>query len=282
MKHIFRYCAKHSKELVDQLSQVGIHHSVTDERMINAGLGLVVFYLSEEDLNLSSVKQVIEALDTFTVYDELVYTEKELSAAKWLYIRSTCMKVEPPNNSSSVVWCPGEAGSKCYIRSINLPIMSTKPVKWGKNHYFYSAFELGYNELFCSEKTVEILKELKLPLSYIPVIHEKTGNEIPDLYYIKPNNVLPLEAIDFSQLRIQSSCRKCGQITYELSGRDQLCIFEDYLNPHNKVYAAPCVFGPLGAESAIIISQDVYKYLKQNKMLRSMSVTPVAARAEKL
>ena len=58
MKHIFRYCAKHSKELVDQLSQAGIHHSVTEERMINAGLGLVVFYLSEEDLNLSSVKQV--------------------------------------------------------------------------------------------------------------------------------------------------------------------------------------------------------------------------------
>ncbi len=192
-------------------------------------------------------------------------------------MRSTCGRISTGDRIPNFWYCGNRAEQRCYFRRRNDTIYA-KPLRWKKNYYFYSSYEFGYNELFCSEAARKLMGDANFPLRYIPVLHEKSGQEIPDMYYLEPVHLLPQEAIDFSNMHVQSSCVKCGQTTWNLQDQDQLCMYRQYLNDSCDIYATPRIWGPMGASPAIIVSHTAYAFLRENHMDRGIRFVPIGVR----
>lgn len=269
MKHRFRYCTQHSDELIRQLENAGIKYSY------NTDLGLVVYYLFVGQPTSEAIWPYIRSLEHGSEIESMIFTEKERESAPWLHLRTTSQKVEPPDHGRVCIPCTSRSKPLCYSRELRLPILTTRRVRWAKNQFFCSDFDLGFNELFCSDEARTMLESAELPLSFQPVMYEGKGTAVPDLHFIQPLHTLPAEAIDLSALPVQSQCSVCGQTTYNLYGAIRLSIREDYLDADKMIYTTPRIFGPGGASTAMIISQEVYQFLKKQNMLRSLHAEPV-------
>lgn len=267
------FCIDYYSNVEEALLKEGVKY----KRTLPEGFDWLCFYIDRDSPAFAVVDREMKLAGVkATGHLSLVFTDEELDNAEWLAVRTTCKKIDDCQDKLYFASCGNETRGGCYFRYRTSPIWCERKVKWGSNHFFYSSYWLGYDELFCSDLAKGILCRKGIPFAYEGVYSIRKGNEaIPDINHIVPCNILPIEAIITDNLMLQSACEKCGVKTYMLGDDAQLTVLGRYLYKDAIAYGTPRIFGPGWAKSALIVSQEFRQIIIKNGMQRGLKFTPV-------
>lgn len=215
------------------------------------------------------------------------YSKKEMNESKWFYVRSTCMKLDNLNENTFEYSCYSEeeyfvAGKmrKRVYHELQVEPFAFKPIKWNDRNHIYSAFEGGYDIMFCDD----IVKELMMTnnvngIKFEKVLWAKKNIELPNAHQITTDNIIPDEALvieGFEKGYVSiKKCPICGRITYIPNNAFILGAREEYLDENVDIYRTNYLFGMSRGLPMYIISQKIYKLLENNKMTRNLKIRPL-------
>lgn len=214
-----------------------------------------------------------------------IYTEEELRSAQWLSMRSSFSKILAENNSELIKidcifgtdkW--GNASGR-HIRFNGVPAVK-KPVKWRRNHF--ASLMGNENQLFCDNLTKRVLAENGIcGIDYGPVIHKKTRQPIEDLQQMLSTYTVPNGAIVGLDWTDEYRCEYCGM--------QMISICDDRYkygirNGSIPEYIDFCRTLPLfthkpylaNGREVVLVSQKLYRVLKENMLDASLWFEPVA------
>ncbi len=275
MKQEIYLCVKYAGKLCDMLeaSKIRFERSSAEDQAF--GFDWITFTVDAASPEWPSIEGCLDTCDVLSEIRKNVYSEDELECAEWLHIAAMCLKVEDGGGVRNFDICENKIGGICYARTRHPNIVTTKPIKWTKRHAIYGGYEFGYDEIFCNEDFAACLQAQQLPVHFVPVYHARTQQTIPNLLYLQPDIVLPLEAVDLRGVQLQSDCPVCGRRTYMLQECEQISIYRRFLDNVHGICATPRIWGPGGASPTILISQNVFGLLKAKRLLRGVRLTPV-------
>ena len=160
---------------------------------------MINFTISKEQPAYAEIKDFLPNPNTCW----LEFTEKELKESKWLYMRSTNMKIDIQNDA--IDWlCPKNRlfNKKSMFHMTQKDIFEIKPVKWTTNNHFYSSYVCGYDTIFCDDYAMNIMQQNDLKgvvfdnvlqyrnktvlsnTEFPPAIHQPSSQEAPFLFQI--------------------------------------------------------------------------------------------------
>ena len=271
MKTQMYYCIAKTAQLVEVLEAYKIKYKTFEMR---ANEPYVTFYVFKEDEAWTQLEKILPPKPAHG----LVFNDEELLNAKWLKLRSTCMKIDSRNPDTFSYICPKNPESpkiNKYHQTQVLPF-SFSSVKWSNNNHFYSTYEGGYEMIFCDDFAKTFLLENRLRgLEFRNVIWHKKGCVLPNVYQMFFKNELPREAIIPDSRAKEIRCPYCGKIQYFCYNDARLGIKEEYLSEDVDFYITPEMFGEVGVYAIPIVSSRVYTALKNAGMTRNLNFEPV-------
>lgn len=273
MKRLVRICCDYNKNIEDALIDVKIKY----ERYQEANYDWLIFYLDRDAQEYDVVLKAIEDAHMPgkpTMTKSLSFTKEELDNAEWLTVRPICKKIDTYDDRFCFNGCQGVGKWTCFSKRRTYPMYCNKPIKWGKNHYFYASYECGYIDMYCSDAARKILHENKVPLVY-ETLYWKNMEPVPDVHHIIPLNTLPTEAFDLGHMEVLSDCPVCGIKVYGWTGFAQLKIDGRFLHSDILAYGTLPIFGPLFASPVMIISQECRKIILEHRMERGLEFQPI-------
>lgn len=280
MKRMKRFCCIYNEDLKHVLDDTGLKYEWSTE---TPGYNFLIFNIDVDKPEYERIMKVIEPnIGTIRPVDVgyLEFTKKELDSAEWLTVRPLCLKIENYDEYGderfglSYVFCPGVGRWTCVAKNRYQPMFCRKPIKWGRNHYFYGAYECGYTEMFCSDAAKKIFHENYIPVVYEPLYNRKM-EVVPDVHHMIPLNTLPNEAFDLSGMDVLTDCNVCGTKVYFYNEHAQLKIDRRFMWPIAKVYGTHSIFGSVVSGPLMIISQEVRQIMLEHKMERGLEFIPV-------
>ena len=139
MKTQMYYCMNYSQQIAEILDKYS-HPYISDENLHQLfGKPMLQFYIHKEDAAWSEIEDLVP--DKYV--HRLVFTDQELSSAKWLMVRSTNMKIDSLGENTFSYLCPAKVDppflTKYHMTQVGP--FEFRPVKWKKNNHFYSTYE---------------------------------------------------------------------------------------------------------------------------------------------
>lgn len=212
-----------------------------------------------------------------------VYSEDEYDAAKWLSVRSSFSKIIPRDENAVIQYscCLGK-GKPVSTNSMHRNIINALPVKkfssWGKRS-FASLF-YDEHELFCNKQTRDILMEARINgINFVSAYSNGTkGN---DIYSMHADLYVPNEAIVPESDMDVCKCPICNMSMLAYNNtRGTFAIKASLLDDNVDFYKTLPMFlaavNKGGGFSRTIISQKLYRFIKDNKMDRALYFTPLS------
>lgn len=206
-----------------------------------------------------------------------VYSEEELLAAKLLSVRSSFMKVQPVDDLN--IYEP-----KCNVRKNKdgirvgthkvqtMQISVRTPINW-RRHFFCSLIS-DEHTLFCSSMARKILEENQVTgIVFQSVLKQSSQLPIEDIYQLCCAKTVPdnsFVGLSFFESHI---CEDCGM--HMLTPTDTRFRFGIRKNSIDEELDW-CETPPfIGGNSYVLISQKMYRLLKEHKMDRSLWFDPI-------
>lgn len=263
------------------IENILIKHKVNYKKVECKGIqGSVISYpdmlnftINKEDKAYSLIKEYLPKPNTCW----LEFSEKELKEAKWLYMRSTNMKINVENDA--VNWlCPNNssADKKSMFHMKQIKAFEIKPVKWNSNNHFYSSYVCGYDVIFCDSFAMDFIKQNNLTgVEFCNVIWHKKNQILPSTYQIECTSVLPESAFVFDENCKIEKCPTCQKSKYEVNHEFRIKIKKEYLRDNQDFYTTQDIFSIGNVASYTIVSNRVYSLLKKAKMTRNLKFEPV-------
>jgi hypothetical protein len=234
--------------------------------------------LNDSDYDASN----IESQKVYVIYYP-VYSEDEYNVAKWLSVRSSFSKIIPRDENAVIQY-------SCYLgdgklsnanamhRSIIDSLLVKKFSSWGKRSF--ASLSYDESELFCNKQTRDVLIEANINgIKFVSTY--SNGIECNDIYRMHSDLYVPNTAIVSESDMEICSCPICNMSmlaynntrgTYAIKG----CLLDDNVD----FYKTPPMFlsaaNKGGGFSQTIISQKLYRYIKDNKMDRALYFTPLS------
>ena len=232
------------------------------------------FYIFKEDSVWDVLKDTLPKKDAHRLF----FTDEELSCAKWLMVRSTNMKIDSLNENTYDYTCPEATDrSKRYgAHQRQIAPFEFKPVKWTTNNHFYACYDGGYYTIFCDDLAKSIIEDNRfVGMRFDDIIWHKKNCILPNVHQMVFETVLPRESIVLDDHVREVACKGCGKIQYFYTNDFRLGIKEMYLSEGVDFYSTPAMFGEGGVYELSIVSQQVYRTLKDHKMTRNLCFEPV-------
>ena len=206
------------------------------------------------------------------------YSEQERLNAEWLTIRAFSTKVVLCREEETFV-CSGiyENGNKAHHRRLSgKPFYVAKPIRHSTLQGFFCSYEVSDYHIFCTERAKQALESNGAEISFEEVLCDSTGAPAGDLYYMAFQNLLPAEAVLPDNCPEQYVCPCCGRITY-FPPMYPLKMKRDYLTACRTACRTAEMFSYGGnfTVSLPLISQSMYRVLKEQKLLRGLDICPV-------
>ena len=231
------------------------------------------FTINKEDEVYNLIKEHLPKPNT----SWLEFSEKELQKAKWLYVRSTNMKIDIENNA--VDWlCPNNRSTskKSMFHMSQTGAFEIKPVKWKNNNHFYSSYTCGYDVIFCDDYAMDFIKQNRFTgIEFDDVIWYKKNQVLPNIHQIKCSSVLPEQAFIFDENCELQKCPTCQKSKYEVNHEFRIKIKREYLDENQDFYTTKDIFSIGNVSSYTIVSNKVYISLKKSKMTRNLKFEPI-------
>lgn len=215
-----------------------------------------------------------------------VYSEEEYLTAKWLAVRSSFSKVIPENaDHLCIKSCIFGKDKHGYLRARHKSEVGEyiikSPVKWRRNHFASSS--TGEQRLFCDDSARNILEQSHISgIEFRPVIRKSTKQPMEDIYQLVNTYTIPDHGIVGLDYTTEYVCPQCGM--------HMLCWSDDRFRFGIRAGSIPegqdfCCTLPLfigrepdktyGAISLTLISQKMYRVLKDNMLDRSLWFEPI-------
>ena len=212
-----------------------------------------------------------------------IYSEKERLSAEWLEIASSFMRVQEFSESyrGECFKLEHTDGFKEYYHSIFEGPFVASGIKWRQK--FFASTETDQELLFCSEDAKNILTQNNIVgIEYDPVF-KKSGEQREDIYRIGSKHIIPEEAIVGLENTINLNCPVCGMkmITLEECSRYGIKggILDKNIDFYNTMpmiaHSIASGIRDLRGDVKTIISQRLYRIIKENKMDRALIFTPL-------
>ena len=236
--------------------------------------------ISENDPRWKTVEQLLKA-EKNSFRSETKFTKPELLNAEWLTLRSQWYYDYPqPENGYTNITYTDEYRcnhSDCNIGRVQKDCFRFKRTpKWGRRNFCMTNWV--YDELFVSSKAKEMLDSSGLKgFDYLEVKNKSGKETLNDVYQMKISFVIPEAIIDSSgYIREIFDCPLCGKQKFLLSGRGQLVLNRKALEGALDFVKSAEYFGSGGIASKLIfVSQDVYRFITENKLDSSLVFEPV-------
>ena len=274
MKTQMYYYIPYDLELAEILNRYSHSYNHVTEFVKYGYEPMLQFYVNKEDEVWNEIKDKLPREDVH----RLVFTDHELSSAKWLTVRSTNMKIDSEGDNTFSYVCPGEIYPPYLTKYHTTQVgkYEFKPVKWKNNNHFYSTYLMGFETIFCDDFAKNFFEQNGFDeVSFEDVIWYKKGCVLPDAHQIIFGKQLPKEAIVLDDHVREIVCPGCGKIQYFFTNDFRLGIKEEYLDESKDAYTTPAMFGEVTLHSLNIVSGRVYKALKEAKMIRNLRFEPV-------
>lgn len=215
------------------------------------------------------------------------YSEADRMNAEWLEVLSTFMNVIPVEElidgeekrnykETCFLRFSEREHYPIYAHSVLMdPCVVSRPVKW-RNKYFCS-MDTDQSVLFCSEEARRILTENHVTgIEFQPVIKKSTRAPREDLYRLQSSYTISDKALLPLNNMESSLCPVCGQQRLRSLGqKSRYGVWKDSIDKNIDFCTTPPMFHFESGYNVFLISQRLYRILKENKMTRSLIFTPL-------
>lgn len=215
-----------------------------------------------------------------------VYSEEEYLSAKWLSVRSSFSKVIPENEDAltklQCIYGQSEFGYSLYRHADEAGTYIVKsPVKWGRNH-LASSVSSEYR-LFCDDTARNILQQHCIKgIDFRPVIKKSSGKPIENLHQMENVFTVPDSGIVGLEYTSEAICDRCGmKMIHFHDPRYRYAIRADSIPAEVDFARTPPLFALCYSEELsagyyrTLISQKLYRVLKENMLDRSLWFIPI-------
>lgn len=240
-------------------------------------LNWITLYLFEDHPNAEQIKSVLP----HEVFGEYVFSDSELMGSEWLLMRSTNGKLDSKNTEKTFEFsCEYEKSIADFTekfahhRKQIAPYEFPTPVKWGKNH-FYSSDMGGFYQFFCDDLAKDLLQKQGFTgVRFDPVVAYRKGCYAENIHQVVFSEVLPDDALILDNGFQKKYCPLCGQIQYTCNMLSRIQVKKIFLGVFD-FYRTNEIFGDGFAYSFNIISNRVYRFLKENSLSRNIKFQPL-------
>lgn len=278
MEKRIRYCTVYSKQLVKLLEDYQVPYSRSDGELRENGFDYLMYTISERHPQFALLSEQFHGLPQVSILESVRYSEQERLQAEWLTVRAITAKVELCREEETFA-CSGyyQQGDKAHHRVLTgAPFYLTGPLRHSRHQNFFCSDEATDHHIFCTERARQVLESAEAEINFARVLYDSTGDPVADLYYLAFRKTLPAEAVVSDNCPEEYLCPCCGQRTFfppidplkvkgkDLAGCRNACkTAEIFSSGGNFAY-------PLN-----LISQALYRLLKENMLLRGLEFAPV-------
>ena len=278
MERRIRYCTEYSDRLVRLLEEHQVPYTRSDAELRQYGFDVLVYTLSERHPQFQLLSKRLKGLSQASVLESVHYSEKERMDAEWLTVRAISAKMELRREEETFA-CRGyyRDGDMAHHRELTgAPFYVSGPLRHGCRQNFFCSDAASDYHIFCTERAKQILESADAEICFAEVLRASTGEPVGDLYYMAFQNPLPAEAVVPDNCPEQYVCSCCGVRTYfppmyplkvrrsSLDGCRNACRTAEMFS-----------FGGNLAFPIPLISQSLYRALKENALLRGLEIEPV-------
>ena len=212
-----------------------------------------------------------------------VFSEDEYDCAKWLSVRSSFSKMVPKDEDEGIKYTcsleeDGSSSWKSMHRSVHTHLSLKKFTAWGNRAF--ASFIYSESELFCRSQIRDILLNGGFNgLDFIPAYRD-SQNYRNDIYQICNSHIIKNEAIVGDIDMQDCECPICNMkmLAYN-NTRGMFQVKESLIDDSIDFYKTPPMFlsspNQISGSSKTVISQKLYRYIKDNKMDRALHFVPL-------
>ena len=278
MEKRIRYCTGDSGTLEKLLEEYQIKYTRSEEELRDKGIDWLTYTVSERHPHFDLLTERLKRFTHVSVLEFVHYSEKERLDAEWLTVRATSGKVELRREEETFV-CSGEYdnGKKARHRRLTgAPFYVAAPLRHSGLQDFFYSYEASDYHIFCTERARQVLESAGAEIRFAEVLRASTGAPVGDLNYMAFQNPLPAEAVVPDNCPEQYVCPCCGVRTY-FPPLYPLKVKKRYLDGCSTACRTAEMFSFGGNITVPIpmISQSLYRVLKENALLRGLDVEPV-------
>lgn len=235
----------------------------------------LIVEVAREDEGSSEIIETLSKLTFSTI--SLEFTEEERLSAEWLNMESTNWKVENEYDEFEF-FCPA-APEKEIIWGFHhrrvMPI-HCRPIKWtNRNHIYGTAY--GESDIVCDDHAYKIISGYNFGGLEFAEVFTLKNQVMSNAHHMVYKNELPPEALlpDEAQDKILH-CPWCGKIKYDNTHESRIIVKREYLDDKVDFYGTPDMLGfHANAGRRVLVSQRVYRALKENMLTRNLRFEPV-------
>lgn len=270
-----RYGVDASEELIDLLEENRIQYKLSNVSKPPR----LYFYLFEDDPHRIGIERLCAGS---LIIPSLVFEKSEYEQAQWYRFMPKYDKV--PSCESELTYsyfCRRKDGTRDYD-TIHLhqigPYRLNKKPKWPCENCILSSVGNYDHEWFTNESTRNLLECSNVHgLRFDPVMRDRDGTPLEDIYQIRFNYELPEEALVIGKengIRSIIICDNCGEKRYNVSPYTyQICLYNKYLGEQD-IYVTQAVFGQGYGHQIVVASKKFYQTIKDNNMERFFKIHP--------
>lgn len=211
---------------------------------------------------------------------ETAFSQKELSSAEWLTVRSKWRNGYPqPENAfkyEQITYSSTQYCSECGAGLVqNNPFRIKQPPKWGNRHFMM--LNWVEDELFVDKVVKELFLEKGITGVLFQKVQDKHGTQTVELIdqllitHVLQPGILVNESIDKVML-----CPNCKTLKYHPSGIGAHAFHREIFEGVPDIVKTAEVFGwGHSAPRVILVNQKTYQLIIQNKLDRGLVFEPV-------
>ena len=278
MEKRIRYCTEYSEQLVRLLEEHQVPFTRSGEELRQNGFDFLMYTVSERHPQFALLSERFNGLPQVSILESVHYSEQERLQAEWLTVRAITAKVELCREEETFA-CSGyyQQGDKARHRVLTgAPFYVAGSLRHSRHQNFFCSDEATDHHIFCTERARRVLESAEAEINFANVLYDATGDPVADLYYLAFRKTLPAEAVVPDNCPEEYLCPCCGRRTFfppiyplkvrgeALAGCRNACkTAEIFSSGGNFAY-------PLN-----LISQALYRFLKENALLRGLEFVPV-------
>lgn len=271
-RYVFRNDEKYSKRILVYLAKNNIKHENDRDT------SLVVIEFLDDDLFSEELLKLFNKYKIKVNDITRLYTSEELNIAKWLVVRCK-YKVgypQPENNYYNITYGRNELCNEClYGLSQNDVFYINREPKWKKERNFYQLNWI-FDELFVSNEVIRIFDDNNIKgIQYLPVKKYKKNEIIDGVKQIKINHTLDKGLIENENIEISKICNRCGRKRYLVQKGAIISFNKEIFNNNYDIVQTYEYFGEILTGKIILVSNKVYKVIKDNKLDKNLIFEPI-------
>lgn len=250
---------------------------------------LAQFDLWDQDPHFEEILELVEKIRqreghrAASTFFTLHYTEAECEAAQFLRVRSCCAgfdSVEVPEQYElshffeKVIVYKDKGYDRYEHVKQKLDTMTEKPPKWRAARQFCSDYGSNMVNLYCSDLAMRTIEKAGLTgASFRPVRNAKTGEPLPDLWQLWPQ-----ECEDFlapGEFTMTRPCPVCGRTRYVPNDRGRMRVRAELVPQDLDFMQVPSCYGADRGYPFYVISHKAYRLLRDASLDRSLIFEPL-------